>query len=635
MNIINHWKRLLWHLDRSADAANPWRLPLFALLLFLLLFLAIFLPLPALLHPPLRCLIALTGSAAITTLLLAVTIPLILLRRRNYALGNARYFFNNHILILGGSLQVANILRTIANDQTLCHKDILILASTNIPYLRDFLRSHLSPAQQQLSITLYHGQRTLDSTLRSCQIENASHIFILGEDNEPSHDNRNISCWNTTRHLRSNAIQMAQCLLYLRNNISSRLLQSLPQESHTSLETTVVNPLESIAQQLLVGDSPDSEPYTLDRGLVNPDSQRYVHLIIVGMTPMGYAFASAAAQLCHFPNFNPTAAKPIRTRITFIDPLADQKIDYFKAHYHNLFQLSHVTLRCDNNGWQSSRPDPSFGDFLDIEWEFLKGSIVQEWIRQRLSLYAQDPLQIISVALCGDNPDSNISDAFNLPPQYFPLDDVAPSSAVTPLVFVFQPDDNSLVHAVHNDVPRYHNVVPFGFSSSDPLLNRRIAAAKRINFLYQRINSGKQFTAMSSDSNTLDDMWRQLSFTEKASTIHAANAIYLKFRNLGLSNLSGSISDQTLLNTLARIEHNRWMMEKLLAGYSALPAAQRNALNNALLSNNEQTQNDATIRNKRNTSLRFANKDITPFDDLPADVQQTYRDIVCNLYAAV
>ena len=77
------------------------------------------------------------------------------------------------------------------------------------------------------------------------------------------------------------------------------------------------------------------------------------------------------------------------------------------------------------------------------------------------------------------------------------------------------------------------------------------------------------------------------------------------------------------------------MMEKLLAGYSALPLAQRNALNNALLSNNEQTQNDATIRNKRNTSLRFANKDITPFDDLPADVQQTYRDIVCNLYAAV
>jgi hypothetical protein len=181
---------------------------------------------------------------------------------------------------------------------------------------------------------------------------------------------------------------------------------------------------------------------------------------------MGYAFASAAAQLCHFPNFNPTAAKPIRTRITFIDPLADQKIDYFKAHYHNLFQLSHVTLRCDNNGWQSSRPDPSFGDFLDIEWEFLKGSIVQEWIRQRLSLYAHDPLQIISVALCGDNPDSNISDAFNLPPQYFPLDDVAPSSAVTPLVFVFQPDTKSgvLSSAVLRSAGSVSISVPSGWS---------------------------------------------------------------------------------------------------------------------------------------------------------------------------
>ena len=665
-----HWQRILWHFDRSYNSRRSWQPLLWSLglcLALIILFGLIGLCWPSsstatancgghprlvettglLLSPGsfpfssplpylLQAIIVLAGLVLVTAFLIATVTHIITLRSDRYLQGLTRYWFNNHILILGGNKTAVSLLKTIADDETLRHKDIVILSTFFTPILRDSIMQQLTPQQQRLSIVFYHGSRNLDTELRACQIENASHIFILGEDNEKEHDALNIDCWNRLHHLRSNAIQMAQCHLSLDHNVSIQILQSLPQESHTTLETTLFNHLETIAAQTLSGSTDDTAHLTLDRGLVTPDSQRHVHLVIVGMTRMGYAMASAAAHLCHFPNFN-NQTKPIRTRITLIDPGADTKIDYFKANYNSLFNLSHITLRTSANAWQSSHPASDMGDYLDIEWEFIKGTILQEWVRELLSSYLQDDRQVVSIALCGENPDRNLAEAFYLPPQYFPLEDDDTSRSVTPLVYIYQSASAALADAAHHEVPRYHNVVPFGMATNgfDPLMSRRIATAKRLNYLYHREKTGKPFSSIPTDSNTLDELWRQLSFAEKAHIIHAADSLHTKFRSLGVTRsvLTVPVDDPALVDTLARMEQNRLNLEHLLAGYSPLPVAERNELNGNLQNPDETIRQDTILLNKRNKNLRFTLNDIAPYDSLPADSRQFLCTIARNLTA--
>lgn len=71
---------------------------------------------------------------------------------------------------------------------------------------------------------------------------------------------------------------------------------------------------------------------------IGPDSDRYVHLFIVGMSRMGVVMGIEAAHLAHYPNFG---TKNIRTKITFIDKDSAEEKDFFMGRFKNLFELSH------------------------------------------------------------------------------------------------------------------------------------------------------------------------------------------------------------------------------------------------------------------------------------------------------
>lgn len=550
--------------------------------------------------------------------------------------GFTRYSFKQHILILGGSRELLPLLRAIAAHDALKMLPVVVLADSDCPSLLQLLRTRLQSLGVQSPVTLYRGCRTCADTLRTCQVDSASHIFILGEDDEPAHDSLNVSCWQQVRQLRAQCNQLAQCYLMLRSSTSTFLFHSLQQEAHNSLETTIINSYESLAQQLLVGDIYHNDTLTLDRGLVTVGSDRFVHLVVVGMTPMGYAFAATAAQLCHFPNFDESAPRPIRTRITFVDPRANELMDCFKASYPGIFDLSHVRYIEQPGAWLQGVPQRSLGDFVDVEWQFVKGNISSEWIRDMLSDCAADSRQVLSVALCGGDSARNLAEAYRLPRQLYPLPDSNNSSPLTPVVYVYQPDDSSLVQTVQNEVLRFHNVVPFGFSAKgfDPLHSLRIAAAKRINYLYQKENSGKVFTSMPADEALLNELWRQLSSAEKTAALLAANATNTFIRSFGLSRttLADHLSDDALVESFAAVDHARRNMACLLAGYSAMPADQRARLNSALQSADNSEREDATIQSKYSKCMLFVDKDITPYALLPENLKQYYRAIVRNIH---
>lgn len=550
--------------------------------------------------------------------------------------GFTRYSFKQHILILGGSRELLPLLRAIAAHDALKMLPVVVLADSDCPSLLQLLRTRLQSLGVQSPVTLYRGSRTCADTLRTCQVDSASHIFILGEDDEPAHDSLNVSCWQQVRQLRAQCNQLAQCYLMLRSSTSTFLFHSLQQEAHNSLETTIINSYESLAQQLLVGDIYHNDTLTLDRGLVTVGSDRFVHLVVVGMTPMGYAFAATAAQLCHFPNFDESAPRPIRTRITFVDPRANELMDCFKASYPGIFDLSHVRYIEQPGAWLQGVPQRSLGDFVDVEWQFVKGNISSEWIRDMLSACAADSRQVLSVALCGGDSARNLTEAYRLPRQLYPLPDSNNSSPLTPVVYVYQPDDSSLVQTVQNEVLRFHNVVPFGFNAKgfDPLHSLRIAAAKRINYLYQKENSGKVFTSMPADEALLNELWRQLSSAEKTAALLAANATNTFIRSFGLSRttLADHLSDDALVESFAAVDHARRNMACLLAGYSAMPADQRARLNSALQSADNSEREEATIQSKYSKCMLFVDKDITPYALLPENLKQYYRAIVRNIH---
>ena len=662
------WKKTLWRFDRAYSANSAWKPALWvagSLLFFVLVFWLLGLlwyltpygynkpygapriveTLSLLLSPGsyprasvlpylFQAVVSLFGAVFFTAFLIATFNRVLANRVDNYRNGVSRYYFDNHILILGGGNQALRIINSIASKQEYQGKDVVVLSARNTQTVREQLLPYLSPDAQKMVLTFYFGSYNMESDLSSCQIENASHIFILGEEDVVGQDSLNVECWKKVRGLRFNVPTVAQCYLFLSCQTTTHLFHMLPQEAHTSMETTLINQYEAVAQQLLVGENPQLIPFTLDRGLITPDADRYVHFVVVGMTPMGYALATTAAHLCHFPNFDKSASRPIRTRITFIDPSADTLMNQFMSNYNGLFSLSHSILRLDDKSWMQGKPDSRYGDFLDVEWEFIKGSVDEEWVRNQLVSYVSDPHQVLSLAFCDFSSESNIAHAFHLPPQFYPLNEDE-DALLSPVLYVYQPSSMALVDAARVEILKYSHIVPFGMSigNIDPLLTNRIAAAKRFNYLYQKVSSGKEFTAMPTEVSVLDEMWRQLSFAEKMSNIYAANAACVKLRNMGLDVQIDMqpINDPAQVECLAKAEHARWNMEKLLVGYDAMPAAERGMLNTALASDDPDTRQEARMKSNRSKNQQFVLKDIAPYSDLSQDAKEFDNIIMRNL----
>ena len=211
--------------------------------------------------------------------------------------------------------------------------------------------------------------------------------------------------------------------------------------------------------------------------------------------------------------------------------------------------------------------------------------------------------------------------------------------ASLPVIYVYQPLSGALLDTARNEVPKFANIVPFGISATgyDPLLMQRIAAAKRVNYLYQKEFSGKEFVSMPNDGVVFDEMWRQLSIAEKMSNIYSANSAEVKLRSVGIlceGNLE-PVDDAGLVEVLSRMEHSRWNMEKLLVGYSAMEYSERSELNAALESEDAEVRQEARMLSNRSKNQRFVHKDIAPYSELSEQTRAYDRAIVRNLPLAL
>lgn len=532
-----------------------------------------------------------------------------------YRNGSVRYWFKGHVLFLGGGAMVPAMLKEVYKNKTLRRRHIVVLTAENVEETRHAVGQALTAAEGRMKITVLRGSCDDPETLQSVHAGRAACIYIVGDRPADSdYDSVNIACWNRLRRLCAGRRDVP-CYLLLEHHSSTRILYRMDRERQQELDTTVVWRPEAIAQRVLVAGGYPS----LDRDGIGPDDPRTVHLVLYGITPFAQAMALTAAQICHFPNF--VRDSSLRTKITFIAPDIQEQEAGFRARHEHLLALSRVTS-------DGVLHEPEGEDFLDIEWEFLSGSIADPHIRQRLVQYYQDNLAgrcYLTLALCMNEAHTNIDAALDLPEVFHRVacrEGQVDYTSTIP-IFVYQPDSEELMQVAGKEIPMYGNLLTVGSvrESYDPSIQTITQAAKRVNYIY---TCGDDYNGMTADQNLLDRLWRT-SYANRLSSIHCANHTSVKQRSVG-----GPRVPDEWLGLMARVEHNRWNVEKLLAGWAPADRddCRRLKQHETLGAFDQRDALEEKLKKQKNTFVHYC---IAPFDDLLERMRECDELIVRNI----
>ena len=498
-----------------------------------------------------------------------------------YRKGERRYKLKGHVLILGGGQQLGDMLKAIGADRQFDGKDIVVMTSSDVETLREDVETALGDRALCRRIVWYRGERDGEDDLRSACADKASFIYIIGEDGEEAHDAASIAALEHLQAICAREGTAIPCYVTLEMHTSQDVFGYLKAPAESRLRVEIVHTGDYIAEQLLV--DTDFLPV--------PSDDQSLHLVIAGSGRIARSVALVAAQICHFPGY---ARSGRRTLISLVGWSAAE-MDRFVANHQSLFDLSHYTS-VSPVGRTGFVPKNGYGDFLDIEWEFIDSSLASPLVRGKLETWSADDKQKLAMVLCHEDAEADTSAFVHLPSCVY--------EGGTP-VAVYLKDHPELL-AKANECGQFGALTCFGEAApgSDPLLLRRSLRGMRVNYLYDHEYGGK--------SATPEDAWAGLSFAHKLSSIASANSIPLKLRAFDIEPTRESVDalSEDVLSALSEVEHRRWMLTVLLMGYRALPLPERS--------------DRSRFRELKNE--HFVHLDIAPFSEL--DPTEAGKDTV-------
>lgn len=588
-------------------------------------------------------LLALTflGAIFFTGGLISVVSNILTGRIARFRQGEIRYRFDGHIVLLGANDTAAGLIRELHAEPENRRRDIVLLTQSDAEALRRKLHAELSPAEERRLIIL-HGQRDSREELEKIHIHRADRVFVLSDDGELEHDSVSISALVQISAILGAAHRRdpLPCHLSFEYQSSFQVFQLADFEEAERMKSRIhfsaTNFHENWAQRVLVSgccncNGRDILYPPLDRDGIRAQSDRYVHLIVVGMSRMGVAMGVTAAHIAHYPNF---VTQGIRTRITFIDPDAEREMNFLKGRYEPLFRLSHHTLRkFDAAGSETTNVHTPQEDFLDVEWEFVAGGIESPHVRKLLKDWTADEKALPTLAICGNSAPENVAAALYLPQPLY--DRQVP-------IFVYQKETATILEIARRS-SRYRSVYPFGMmcESYDATLKQRIRKAKRINYVYNHFTDAKKAAKKAADElnekfdfktfaagfeiadwpdDKIDQYWNDQSLAFQWSNIYAANAIPAKLRSLGIDPCRPHPLDGQEVETAARVEHNRWNVERLLMGYRPATTAERERAN-------ADDEYNEMLKKKY-----FIHINIAPYGEIPEETKENDRILTRFLY---
>ena len=543
------------------------------------------------------------GMILMTGLMISVLSNL--LERRVDYLKNGRIFYNfkSHFVIIGYDKMTVSLVRQLSKINP--DNEIILQTIQDVPTVRHDLFSYLSKDIENKVIIL-NGNRNSREDLEKLCLNNAKRILILGESDEYDHDSLNIECFKKINKIlnKNNVTDEKPCHVLFDNQSTYAVLQQqdliefLKKEDKDEseqekplvvwfkklfageksankkpakkpkLEFLPFNFHELWAQKIFVDntykcteDSMEDISYLpLDRNGIDYNSDKTVHLVVLGMSKMGVALGIQASHLCHFPNFIKNSK--LKTKITFIDEEADQEMHFLQGRYchffkeidHSFTDIKEPGRNINNSAIPNTKGETT--KFTDIEWNFIKGRIEDPIIQDLLISYCSEN-SFLTIAVCNDLPAHAVAIGLYLPDAVYKKEDAQ--------ILVKQNTPHSILSMLKNTA-RYKNVKPFGMLDNClEIENMDDDIPLIVKYIYDMYwAEQKQATSIPPLVN-LRDKWKSSKTVKKWSNRYNANTIEIKKRSFKINDTDAIKEENILL--LAKVEHNRWNVEELLLGY--------------------------------------------------------------------
>lgn len=412
------------------------------------------------------------------------------------------------------------------------------------------------------------------------------------------------------KHARTGGRRL-ECYLIFSNATSLWLLQTigLPKEVEAAADVFATTMEDLLAKTVFVRLPQLPTPFPpLDRRPIAWDSETTVHLVVVGSGAQAEALALNAALVAHYPNYCKDTR--LRTRITLLDDDIFALRDLLTQRYVHLFDNSfHRTIDLYDSHPQCVLHRPAYEkeqrkDFVDIEWEFVRGNIRSDAVRQKLEEWSHSSRQQLTLALCHADTERNVSEAVGLPQAVY-------GNQVSVLCYT----DRTELLRIAAQSGAYASVCPFGPESCNLQTLRTLKRlAQGVNYVYSHcfaLAPGDPVTAPSAiDETKLDDLWESVgSLPKQYSNIFNAMTLGTKMHSIG--HTSDDWNEYYALTAeevriLAEVEHNRWCIEELLLGYRPATAEETKVI----------AADPARKRDFRNRKIHY---DLRAFDDLRTD----------------
>lgn len=555
--------------------------------------------------------VAILGLLLFTGLLISVVSNMLERRVERYREGEIAYPLENHVVVIGFDEMVPMLVRQICSEPRYGNCYILIQSVQPADKVRNRIHTVLD-ARQERRILVLHAQRNSTEELEKLCTTRAHEIFLIGEANEYDHDSLNIDSLQKIVAIHSktrNCPRIPVSVLFeYQTTYAAFQISDLAEEWRKQIDFHPFNFYEEWAKKLLVkrcyeeGTTKVEYP-ALDREPITRESDQTVHLVIIGMSRMGVALGVEAAQLLHFPNF--CRDRRLKSRITFIDAAADEEMNFFRGRYRHYFDLAPSRYRDISHSDEDRILPPNWDygsqtDFLDVEFEFIKGRAETPAVQKLLAEWADDPKQQLSIAIC-----------LNFPPQAMAmglyLPDVIYARKIP--VFVRQETSSALLNLLNNRLKeeplnRYSHVFPFGMLANSFDLDRRnTRRAQLVNYIYDYKGTYGTSPSAAPSDHELQQKWDKLPVALQWSNFYCADSVDIKLRSLGFGATPPIRITKEQIELLAEVEHNRWNMEKLLLGYRK-PTPEE-----------EIHCQDKAVR-KEYKNKRFIHPDIRPYAEL-------------------
>ena len=543
-------------------------------------------------HIVFQIVVNLFGLVLVSSMLISILSNIVENRASAYSRGLLRYRFHDHVLFLGADEMLVD---TIVGQCSEGKYPVVVLTEQDAEEVRKRLMAQIQDSFLRERLVVLYGHRTQREQLLSVHAQNAQRVFILGEPDEQDHDSKNILSLSLIKDLVQDGPRTIECYFLCNHLNTLRILQLQTEPLPKQLHLTVMNAPESWAQRVLVNG--EGFPPLNRHEHPKPDDKEYVHLVLLGASQMAYEMAFTTAHVAHYPNF---ITQGLRTRITIIDEQMDLHSEFLRSHYASLFRLA----RRKEIHWKANDqmvnekivndfiPEPDY-DFLDIEWQFISARSDTPEVRELLEQWSQDPAQMLTVAVCIDDMRTSLATALYLPDSLM--------TRKIPIL-VYQSTNSALAQWTKT-FTRYTNIYPFGMREDcyDKTFRQRLEWAKAANEAYEdnaaRLNPQRK-----------RKHWFDLKLT-------------LQFSNLYSANYCHSVLTKIDPQYYARLEHQRWLTERLLLGYKAMDKAERIRI--------EQLPEAEKWKEMDRLEPYFEHPNIQPFDELtPESVHKD--DVMVN-----